>query len=94
MCEGFLLKFSSEELWADTVDDVLQAVKAAIFKIPQEPWEIVQLEWSPQLSQALECYNVQAKDDDDDPRNINIPETEGCHEVRGPSIEDLDITVP
>ena len=34
------------------------------------------------------------EDEDDDPRNINIPETEGSHEVWGPSIEDPDITVP
>lgn len=65
----------------DTVDDVLQVVKAAIFKVPLEPEEIVQPDWSCQLSQALECYNMQIEDDEDDPRNINILETEGIHEV-------------
>eukprot|EP00253_Pinus_taeda_P006591 PITA_06591 len=59
-----------------------------------EPKEIVQPYWSRQLSQALECYNVQVEDDDDDPRNINIPEKEGSHEVRGPTIKDPDITAP
>jgi len=29
--------------------------------------------------------------DDDDPRNIDILETKGCHEVQGPSIEDPNI---
>ena len=37
---------------------------------------------------------MQVEEDDDDPRNINIPETEGYREVRGPSIEDIDITAP
>ena len=56
--------------------------------------EVLQLEWATQLSYMLECYNVNVEEDDEDPRNINIPEIEGCHEVRGPSIEDPDITAP
>jgi len=92
LCEGFLLTFTFEDRWSDTVEDALQAVKAAIFKIPQEPLEVLQTTWANQLSSALECYNAKVEEDDDDPRNINIPENEGCHEVRGPSIEDPDIT--
>lgn len=42
----------------------------------------------------LECYNVKAKEEDEDPRNINIPETEGHHKVEGPQLENLDITEP
>lgn len=37
--EGFLLTFMFEDCWWNTVDNVLQVVKAAIFKIPQEPME-------------------------------------------------------
>jgi len=70
-----LLRFLFEDQWMDTMDDALQVLKATIFKIPLEPEEIVQPDWSRQLSQALECYNVQVEDDEDDPRNINIPET-------------------
>ena len=44
--EGFLLTFTFEDRWWDTVDDVLQAVKAAIFKMPQEPREVLQPEWA------------------------------------------------
>lgn len=65
--EGFLLTFLFEDQWMDIVDDVLQFVKAAIFKLPQEPKEVSQPEWTHQLSHALECYNLQAEDDDDDP---------------------------
>lgn len=46
------------------------------------------------MSCALECYNVNIEDDDEDPWKINIPETEGYHKVRGPLIEDPDITAP
>ena len=56
--------------------------------------EVLQPEWATQLSYALECYNVNVEEDDEDPRNINIPEMEGCREVRGPSIEDPEITEP
>jgi len=33
------------------------------------------------------------EEEDEDPRKINIPETEGHHEVEGQSIENSDITV-
>lgn len=55
--------------------------------------EVLQLEWATQLSCALECYNVNIEDDED-PWNINILETKGCREVRGPLIEDPNITAP
>lgn len=90
--EGLLLTFMFEDHWLDIVDDALQAVKETIFKIHQEPMEVLQLELATQLRCVLECYNVNVEEDDEDPRNINIPETEGCREVRGPSIEDPDIT--
>lgn len=78
----------------DTIDDELQIVKVAIFKIPQEPEEIVQLELSHQLSHALECYNMQVEDDDDDPQNIKIPKTKGSRKIQGPLTEDPNITAP
>jgi len=90
--EGFLLTFTFEDCWSDTMDDALQAVKAAIFKIPQEPMEVLQPEWAMQLSSALECYNVNVEEDDEDSQNINISETKGSREVREPSLEDPDIT--
>lgn len=65
--EGFLLTLTFEDRWSDTVDDALLAVKAPIFKIPQEPKEAFQPEWVTQLSYALECYNVNVEEDDEDP---------------------------
>lgn len=35
--EVFFLTFTFKDRWSDTVDNALQAVKATIFKIPQEP---------------------------------------------------------
>jgi len=80
----FLLTFTFEDHWSDTVDDTLQVIKATIFKTPQEPWELVQSAWKTQLSGALECYNIQAEEDDDNPQDIIVPETKGCRQVRGP----------
>ena len=90
--EGFQLTFTFEDRWWDIVDDALQAVKFAIFKIPQEPMEVLQPEWVTQMSCALECYNINIEEDDEDPQKINIPETKGYRKVQGPLIEDLDIT--
>jgi len=39
--KGFLLTFTFEDHWWDTMDDVIQAVKAVIFRIPQEPIESI-----------------------------------------------------
>lgn len=90
--EGFLLKFTLEDWWSDIVNDMVQVVKSSIYKIPQEQLEMLQPEWATQLSNDLECYSMQVEEHDDDPRNINVTETEGYHKVRG--IEDLDITAP
>jgi len=73
LCEGFLLTFTFEEHWWDIIDDVLQAIKAVIFKIPQEPIEVIQPKWATQLSCPLECYNMNTEEDDKDPQKVNIP---------------------
>ena len=65
--KGFLLTFTFEYRWSDTVDDALQAIKVTIFKIPQGPMGELQLEWAMQSSSALECYNVNVEEDDEDP---------------------------
>ena len=55
---------------------------------------MVQPDWSTQLCHALECYNITVEVEDEDPRNINIPEAEGHCEVEGPQIENPNITAP
>ena len=68
------MTFSFEDGF-DSIDEALQEVKAAIFRIPQDPLDLINPEWATQLSNALECYNVTAEEEDEDMRNINIPET-------------------
>ena len=45
-----------------------------------------QPDWKEQEANAVECYNLTI-DEDDDPCNINIPESEGHYELHGPAIE-------
>lgn len=58
-----------------------------IFRIPQDPLDLIQLDWTTQLSHTLECYNVTVKEEDEDPTKINIQETEGHYEVEGTKVE-------
>ena len=50
-----------------------------------------QPDWKEQEANAIECYNL---DEDDDPHNINIPESEGHYEVHGPTVESPEVTQP
>jgi len=58
-------------------DETLQEVKATILTIPQGSVALTQTDWAAQLNCTLECYNVTTKEEDEDPRNIDIPEIEG-----------------
>jgi len=48
-------------------DEVLQEVKATIFRILQDPLDLIQPEWTTQLSHVVECYNVTTVEEDEDP---------------------------
>lgn len=85
------MMFSFEDGF-DYIDTTLQEVKAAIFKILQDCLDLVQPDWTTQLSHGLEWYNVTTKEEDEDPRKINILETKRHHKVEGLQIEDPDIT--
>jgi len=91
LCEGFMMTFSFKDGF-DSIYEALQEVKAAIFRISQDPLDLIQPKWATQLSRVLECYNVTAEEEDEDLWKINIPETEGHREVQGPQIENPDIT--
>lgn len=91
--EGFLLTFSFEDKFL-SMDEAIQEIKAIIFRTPKEPMEWIQPDWSTQLHHALECYNVTTQEEEEDPRNIKILETEGHREVQGPPIENPDISTP
>ena len=40
----------------------------------------------------MECYNFAIDDEEEDPCNVNIPESEGSHDVQGPMLEIPEIT--
>ena len=48
------------------------------------------LDWAVQMESAMECYDFATREDED-PRNVNIPESEGSHEVQGPALEIPEI---
>ena len=91
--EGFIMTFSFED-GLNSINEMLQEVKATIFRIPQDPLDLIKPYWTTQLNHALECYNVTAEEEYEDLRKFNIPEIEGYHEVEGPQIENPDITAP
>jgi hypothetical protein len=43
-------------------------------------------EWTAPLQKLQGCYNINV-DEYDDPRNVNITETEGKRDVEGPGVE-------
>jgi len=65
-----------------------------IFRILQDLLDLIQPDSTTQLSHTLECYNVTGKEEDEDPRKINILEAEGHCEVEGPQIDNPNITEP
>jgi len=61
-------------------------------KIVEDPSPIcIQPDWIVQTENAQECYNFTI-DEDDDPRNINNPESKGYCTVVGPTLKYLEIT--
>jgi len=58
--EVFLLTFIFEDGFA-SINEALQEIKVVNFRMPKEPMEWVQLDWSTQLCHALECYNMKLK---------------------------------
>lgn len=91
--ESFLLTFSFED-WFECINEALKEMKVAIFKIHEELVEWVQPNWSMQLCYGLECYNVTMEDGEEDPKNINILDSEGQCEFEGLKEEIPDILEP
>jgi hypothetical protein len=47
------------------------------------------------VQKLLECYNVTKEEyEEEDPRNVQIPETEGTHAVEGPELASVAYTQP
>ena len=85
--ENLYLTFDQSEY--PLVDDALELVHMKIVEDPSPIW--IHLDWTTQIENARECYNFTI-DEDDNPRNINISESEGSHAVVGPTLECPEIT--
>ena len=93
MIDSFLLTFAFESKYPK-VDQALQVIKSKIFEdctisVSAQP------EWAIHLKEALECYNFASEpEEDEDPHDTNILESEGTHDVEGPQLEIPAITEP
>jgi len=91
LCQVFIIPFKFEDGF-EYIDEALQEVKVVIFRIPRDPLDLIQPDWTTQMSHTPECYNVTIEEEDDVPRKINIPKNKGHHEVEGPKVENPNIT--
>ena len=88
MIDGFNLTFEFDSEYPE-IDDDLEVIRMKIFEdgpfpLYNKPECVVQLE------NALECYNL-AADEDEEPHNVNILESERSCEVQGPKLEIHEI---
>ena len=86
----FVLTFSTKEVFP-ALDTAIRLIHTKVF----DDQEVVEYrpDWKIQEAHAVECYNL-AIDEDDDPCNVAIPESEGYCEVHGPAIEAPEVTQP
>ena len=94
MIDSFELTFAFEFEYP-SINQALDVINIKIFEdctlsVSAQP------EWAIQLEEALECYNFvsEPEEEDEDPRNINIPESEGTRNVDGPKLETPAIMEP
>ena len=89
MIDGFKLTFGFDSEYPK-IDDALGMIKTKVFEDGPLPL-YNQPDLAAQLENALECYNLVA-DEEEEPCNMNIPESEGSYEVQGPKLEIPEIT--
>jgi hypothetical protein len=86
MTQNFIATFLFESQYP-TVDQALQIVRQKVFEeAPNPPLDQEEDEWTVPLQRLQGCYNINV-DEDDDPRDVNISETEGQRDIEGPGIE-------
>ena len=85
--ENLYLTFDQSEY--PLVDDALELLH---IRVADDPLPIsIQTDWTAQTENPKECYNFTIEEDDD-PRNINILESEGSRAVAGPTLYCQEIT--
>ena len=81
MTDGFKLTFGFESEYPK-IDDALGMIRTKVFEDGPLPLDS-HPDWVAQLENVLECYNL-ATDEEEEPCNVNILESEGSHDVQGP----------
>ena len=90
MIDGFQLNFDFEFEYLD-IDDALEVIRMKLFD--NCPLLIFnQPDWAVQMENAVESYNFAADEEEEDPRNVNIQESEGSRDVQGPTLGLPEIT--
>jgi hypothetical protein len=86
MTQNFVATFVFESQHP-TVDQALQVLRHKVFEeAPNLPLEQEEDEWTALLQKLQGYYNINANEDDD-PRNVNIAETEEWRDIEGPRVE-------
>jgi hypothetical protein len=86
MTKNFIATFLFESHYP-TLYQVLQVLRQKFFEeAPNLPVEQEEDEWTAPLQKLQGCYNINVYEDDD-PRNVNIVETEGHRDVERPGVE-------
>jgi hypothetical protein len=86
MTQNFIATFLFEINYP-IVDQALQIKRQKVFEeVSNPPFEQEEDERTTPFQRLQDCYNINA-DEDDDPRNVNISETEGKRDIEGPRIE-------
>jgi hypothetical protein len=79
MIQNFVTTFFFESEYP-SVGQALQILRQKVFEATSSlPMEQEEDEWTAPLQKLQSCYNINA-DDDDNPRKVNITETEGQRE--------------
>jgi hypothetical protein len=88
--EGMTQKFVTTFLFDSkypSIDQMLHIVRKKVFEeASSPPLEQEEDGWTTPLQKLQGCYNINV-DEDDDPRKVNIIETEGQRDVEGLGVE-------
>jgi hypothetical protein len=83
MTQNFVTTFLFE-IQYPTVDQALQIIRQKVFEeAPSLPLEQEEDEWTAPFQKLQGYYNINVEEDDD-PRKVNIVETEGQRDIEGP----------
>ena len=86
MTQNFVTTFLFESQYP-SIDQALQIVRHKVFKEASNlPLEQEEDKWTVPLQKLQGCYNINV-DEDDDPRKVNIAETEGQRDIEGPGVK-------